>query len=236
MGTPPRVPMSAVCDYRPVTQFLPSAEVYDELKKQKKRVKPTKAKYAKLFAVPVGADEQRSIKKALDDLLAEVSPVMPPPPVTRQRQAGTPARTQYKTAHEEFLNQKKLTSATGDEEGYPMNYNSSYPELMKVVASVAGAVAVQATAWKAVIPAPTSSDEDSSSEDSSGASSCADNGAPSGGKAAINVDDQVCRAMPHPPRADASTWRDVTPCAGERRWGAPAQAGRQDRGPQEVLH
>ena len=88
MGTPPRVPMSAVCDYRPVTQFLPSAEVYDELKKQKKRVKPTKAKYAKLFAVPVGADEQRSIKKALDDLFAEVSPVMPPPP----RDAAAPSR------------------------------------------------------------------------------------------------------------------------------------------------
>ena len=117
-----------------------------------------------------------------------------------------------------------------------MNYDTPYPELMQVVASVAGAVAVQAQAWKAVIPAPTSDDSSRSSEDSSSASSAEDNDAPSGGKAAINVDDQVCRAMPHPPRADASTWRDVTPCAGERRWGAPAQARRQDRGPQEVLH
>ena len=79
MGTPPRVPMSAVCDYRPVTQFLPTTEVYEKLKKETKKQNPTKKKYAKLFAVPVGADEQRSIKKALDDLFAEVSPVMPPP-------------------------------------------------------------------------------------------------------------------------------------------------------------
>ena len=80
MGTPPRVPISAVCDYRPVAQFLPTTEVYEQLKKEKKKQKPTKQKYAKLFSTPVGKDEQRSIKKALDDLFAQVSRVMPPPP------------------------------------------------------------------------------------------------------------------------------------------------------------